>query len=175
MTDTANATTKDTISVLNDLISTCVDGVEGFRSAADAVKDSQAKMFLQSRVRTVATSEAELTEAVRRLGGNPVTHGHAVGSVHRGWINLKSAITGKNDDSILAEAIRGEEGAVDHYRGALKKTLPPDVRALVESQLRGVEENLEQVRELAVSARSGVSRESTSAAAPRSTDVPPTI
>jgi hypothetical protein len=35
-------TDKDTIAVLNDLIATCKDGVEGFKTAAGAVKSSAA-------------------------------------------------------------------------------------------------------------------------------------
>ena len=38
---------KDTIAVLNDLIATCKDGVEGFRAPADAVKSSTVKASIQ--------------------------------------------------------------------------------------------------------------------------------
>jgi uncharacterized protein (TIGR02284 family) len=175
MTNAASATTKETVSVLNDLISTCVDGVEGFRTAAGAVKNNEAKVLFQSRVRVIETSEAELKDAVRRLGGDPATHGHAVGSVHRGWMNIKSAVTGKNEEAILAEVIRGEEGAVEHYRAALKTTLPQDVRAMAEKQFRGAEENLDRVRNLAEGARTGSRGASESSAAPRSTDVRPKL
>lgn len=175
MTNAASATNEETVSVLNDLVSTCVDGVEGFRTATDAVKNNEAKVLFQSRVRVIETSEAELKDAVRRLGGDPAKHGHAVGSLHRGWVNIKSAVTGKNEEAILAEVIRGEEGAVEHYRDALKKALPQDVRAVVEKQFRGAKENLGRVRNLAESARTASRGVSESSTAPRSTDVRPKL
>jgi uncharacterized protein (TIGR02284 family) len=168
MSDRANTTAKETISVLNDLVSTCIDGVEGFRTAAGAVKNNEAKVLFQSRARAIETSDAELQDAVRHLGGDPATHGHAVGSVHRGWINIKSAVTGKSVTAILAETVRGEEGAVEHYRDALKKTLPPDVHAIVERQFRGAAENLERMRNLAESAQREPSGKSESATPPLS-------
>jgi uncharacterized protein (TIGR02284 family) len=175
MANTASATAKEAISVLNDLVSTCVDGVEGFRTAADAVKNNEAKVLFQSRVRVIETSEAELKDAVRQLGGDPAKHGHAEGSVHRGWINIKSAVTGKNEEAILAEVIRGEEGAVEHYRDALKKTLPQDLRAMVEKQFRGAEENLDRVRNLAEGAHTGSPGGSASSTSTRSTDIRPKV
>lgn len=172
MTNAASATTEETISVLNDLVSTCLDGVEGFRTAADAVKTNATKVLFQSRVRVIETSEAELKATVRRLGGDPATHGHAIGSLHRGWLNIKSAVTGKSEEAILAEVIRGEEGAVEHYRDALKKALPDDVRAMLEKQGQGAEMNLELVRNAADSARSGSLSASGSAPLTRPTDRP---
>jgi uncharacterized protein (TIGR02284 family) len=171
MTNAASATIEETVSVLNDLVSTCIDGVEGFRTAAEAVKNNETKMLFQSRVRVIETSQAELTAAVRRLGGDPATHGHIVGSLHRGWVDIKAMVTGKNEEAVLAEVIRGEEGAVEHYRDALKKALPQDVVAMVERQYQGAQENLERVRNLAESARTASRGASESSAAPRSTDV----
>jgi uncharacterized protein (TIGR02284 family) len=68
--------------------------------------------------------------------------------MHRGWINLKAAITGKNEEAIMAECERGEEHAAHVYEDALQKDLPLDTRSIVERQYRGVIENLERVRAL---------------------------
>ena len=62
---------KATVSVLNDLIETCEDGVNGFRTAAAAVKSAEAKALFTSRVRVIELAAAELQAEVRRLGGNP--------------------------------------------------------------------------------------------------------
>jgi uncharacterized protein (TIGR02284 family) len=136
------------IAILNDLIETCEDGATGFRTAADAIGNPEAKTMLAERARRIEQSKAELSELVRSLGGVPVDHGHAAAGLHRGWINLKSAITGKNDDAILAEVERGEENAVKHYREALDADLPPDVRMVVQAQARGAEMNLTRVSAL---------------------------
>ena len=70
------------------------------------------------------------------------------GAIHRGWINLKAAVTGKNEEAIINECERGEEHAAHVYEDALQKDLPLDTRAIVERQYRGVVENLERVRAL---------------------------
>lgn len=139
---------EDIISVLNDLIETCEDGVKGFRMAADAVTSREAKTVFNSRARLIEQAEAELKAEVRRLGGDPENRGSVSGALHRGWINLKSAITGKDDEAILAEAERGEDVAVKNYQDALKKDLPPEILAPVEGQYQGVLQNRERVRTL---------------------------
>lgn len=140
--------TKGTISTLNGLIETCEDGAKGFRTAADAVENSEAKALFLARVTTIEKAAAQLKTEVRRLGGDAEKGGSVAGAVHRGWIDLKAAITGKDEAAIVAECERGEDVAVKHYESALKKELPPDVRKLVESQYQGVLKNREQVRRL---------------------------
>ena len=137
------------ISVLNDLIETSKDGVNGFRAAADAVRSAEAKAVFLSRVQYIERAVAELQDAVRRLGGDPERTGSVAGALHRGWMGLKSAVTGRDDAAIVTECERGEEVAVKNYEDALKKDLPADVRALVEQQYRGAVQNLERVRALA--------------------------
>lgn len=138
----------DVISVLNDLIETCEDGVKGFRAAVDAVQSPRARAVFTTRIDYIERAESDLRAVVRRLGGNPEHHGSASGAMHRGWLNLKAAVTGKDDDAIIAECERGENAAVERYEDALKKDLPPDIRQLVDQQYRGTLQNRDRVREL---------------------------
>jgi uncharacterized protein (TIGR02284 family) len=146
MTDTAFS---DVITTLNDLIETCRDGINGFRTAADGVTSSIAKEVFLSRVHLIEKGLGDLDVAVQRLGGEPIEHGHPAASVHRAWINIKSAVMARDDNAIIDEVVRGEEVAVQHYRDALAKPLPADIRAMVEMQERGAELNLERSRALA--------------------------
>ena len=139
---------KAVVSVLNDLIETCKDGANGFRTAAAAVQHADAKALFTSRVPTIEGAAAELQAQVRRLGGDAETTGSVAAAVHRGWIGLKSAVTGKDDAAIITECERGEQLAVKNYEDALKKDLPAEVRAIVERQYRGAVQNLERVRAL---------------------------
>ncbi len=140
---------KAAISVLNDLIETCTDGVNGFRTAATAVKHADAKALFTSRVQVIESAKAELQAEVRRLGGNPETGGSVAAKIHRGWIDLKAAVTGQDDAAIITECERGEQVAVKNYEDARKKNLPTGVLALVERQYQGTIQNLERVRSLA--------------------------
>jgi uncharacterized protein (TIGR02284 family) len=135
-------------AILNDLIATCDDGAVGFRTAADAVSSGEARTMLAERARRIEMSKGELADLVRKHGEVPDEHGHAMAGLHRGWIQLKSTVTGHSDDAILAEVERGEETAVKHYRHALDAELPADVRMVVEAQARGAEMNLTRVQSL---------------------------
>ena len=139
---------EDVVSILNDLSQTCEDGEKGFKEAAKGLQDAEIRaLFLQlgEEREELAT---ELQEEVSRLGGKAEETGTVAGSVHRGWINLKSAITGKNDAAIIAEAERGEDIAKNNYEKALKANLPPDTRQLVENQYERVCASHDQVRDL---------------------------
>jgi len=90
----------------------------------------------------------QLQEAVRRMGGDPETSGSVAGALHRGWINLKAAVTARNDGQIVAECERGEDVAKHDYEKAVSKTLPSEVQSLVESQYAQVKKAHDQVRSL---------------------------
>jgi uncharacterized protein (TIGR02284 family) len=139
---------KAVVSVLNDLIETCKDGVDGFRSAAAAVQHAGAKTLFESRVPAIELAATELQAAVKRLGGEAETTGSTAAAVHRGWIGLKAAVTGRSDAAITTECERGEQLAASHYEKALKASLPADVHALVERQYAGAVKNLERIRAL---------------------------
>jgi uncharacterized protein (TIGR02284 family) len=138
----------DVISTLNDLIETCKDGEEGFRTCAEDISDPQLKTLFMDRAQSCASSANELQEFVISLGGDPETRSSLSGTLHRRWVDLKSAITGKDDEAILNECERGEDVAVKSYRNALEKDLPPDIRSVVERQYNGVLRNHDQVKSL---------------------------
>jgi uncharacterized protein (TIGR02284 family) len=136
------------VSTLNNLIETLKDGEQGFRTAADGLKDPQTKSLFQQYSRERGQMAQELQSEVRRLGGDPETSGSVSGSAHRGWMNMKSAITGKDDASIIAEAERGEDVAKKAYEEASRADLPPTARPNVQQQAMRVREAHDRVRAL---------------------------
>lgn len=140
--------TNDFTSWMNDLIETCKDGEKGFREAADGVKNNSMRTVLNEYARQRAQFASELQNKVQKLGGDPATSGSASGALHRGWINLKSALTGKDDHAILAECERGEDAAVQNYQKVLSEDLPSDLRSVIEAQYRQVLEAHSRIRSL---------------------------
>jgi uncharacterized protein (TIGR02284 family) len=130
--------TNDFTSWLNDLIETCKDGEQGFREAAEGVRDPALRQIFTEYARQRTQFASELQNQVRRLGDEPATSGSASASLHRGWMNLKSALTGKDDHAILAECERGEDSAVKNYQKVLEEDLPSDLRKIVEEQYRQI-------------------------------------
>jgi uncharacterized protein (TIGR02284 family) len=138
----------DVISSLNRLIETCKDGEEGFRTCAEDIGDPQVKLQFANRSQECAQAASELQELVYSLGGKPETGSSLSGTLHRRWVDIKSAITGKDDEAILSECERGEDVAVRSYSKALEKDLPLNVRSVVARQYDGVLRNHDQVKSL---------------------------
>jgi uncharacterized protein (TIGR02284 family) len=139
---------NDHISTLNSLIETCKDGEQGFRTAAEGLKDPQIKAKFQTYSRERGDMARELQAEVRKLGGDPEKSGSMSGSLHRGWMDIKSAVTGKDDYAILAEAERGEDVAKEHYEKALKAALPGTAATIVQTQAAKVRQVHDEVRNL---------------------------
>ena len=109
--------TSEFIDVINDLIETCKDGEKGFREAAEALQNSSITTLFLEFAQQRAQYASELQARVAKLGETPETAGSAAGAMHRGWINLKSAISGKNDKAIIDEAeTPGEDIAVQAWQ-----------------------------------------------------------
>ena len=139
---------KDAASVLNDLIETSRDGEKGFTRAREETTDPELEtLFRQSALRCHKAAH-QLQECVVSLGGKPETRGSALGAVHRGWLDLKASVTGRDNKALLEECERGEDVAKARYADALKNELPPEVHALVEKQYQGVMENHDKVKAL---------------------------
>ena len=147
---------KESISVLNNLIETCKDGQEGFKTCAEDVKHPELKVVFSRHSSECATAAAELQSAVRALGGDPETHTSVTGDLHRRWVDLKSLVTGKDEKAILNEAERGEDHALKAYKEAIEKINKHNlvgIRDLVERQYHGVQRNHDQVKALRNQAR----------------------
>ncbi len=142
------ADNDNVISTLNNLIETCKDGQEGFQQAAEGVKNSELKTLFGTYSQQRAQFAGELQTEVRRLGGDPEKTSSTAGALHRGWINIKSAITGQDESAIISECERGEDSAKSNYEEALKSDLPANIRAVVERQFTEIKAAHDRIRSL---------------------------
>ena len=80
---------KEIISTINNLIETLKDGQEGFKQAAEGVKDPQLKSLFNEYSQQRSRFATELQSQARSLGEpQPETSSTAAGALHRAWINL---------------------------------------------------------------------------------------
>lgn len=139
--------TKEAISTLNGLIETLKDGQEGFRQAADAIKDAQTKSTLNGFSLQRSKFAGELQNQVIQLGeSDPETSSSTAGAMHRAWINIKSAISSQDDHAILAECERGEDSAVAEYKKAMAKDLSSAVRDVISRQYTDIKAAHDKVK-----------------------------
>jgi uncharacterized protein (TIGR02284 family) len=144
-----STTTRSIASVLNSLIETCKDGQEGFRAAAENVKSADFKSLFSELSMQRQQFTAELQTLVRSLAEDTEKTGSIAGALHRGWIDLKAALTSGDEHAILSECERGEDSAVAEYRDALEHDdLPANVRSVIRQQYMGVQAAHDRVRDL---------------------------
>lgn len=144
---------EDVISTLNNLIATCKDGQNGFQEAAEGVERSDLKSLFYECAQQRAQFTGELQSLVRELGGDPENTGSVAAALHRGWIDIKSAVTGRDETAILNECERGEDVAVNNYKKALDETLPANVNSVVQNQYNTVKTTHDKIRDLRDTAR----------------------
>ena len=142
------ASNDEAISTLNNLIETCKDGQNGFQTAADGVKNTELKTLFSTYAQQHAKFAGDLQSEVRRLGGDPEKSGSVAATLHRGWINIKSTVTGEDESAVLAECERGEDSAVSNYQDALAANLPANVRDVVQRQFTQIKEAHDRIRSL---------------------------
>ena len=147
--DTHNTVDNDAvISTLNGLIETCKDGQLGFQQSSEGVERSDLKSFFSECSLQRSQFAGELQTLVQTLGGDPENSGSVAGSLHRGWINIKAAVTGKDEGAILNECERGEDVAKNAYKEALEGFLPDYMREVVQKQYQGVSAAHDRVKAL---------------------------
>ena len=141
--------TDNIISTLNNLIETCKDGQNGFQTAADGVKNNDLKTLFHTYSQQRAAFAGELQNEVRRLGGDPEKTGSLAASLHRGWMDIKAAVTGEDEAAVISECERGEDSAVRNYKDALaEQNLPADIRSILERQFTQIKEAHDRIRSL---------------------------
>lgn len=143
-----HADTGDTVT-LNTLIGTLIDSVNGYqKAAADTTNTRFAEMF-NARAQERQAAVGQLQAAVARMGGNPEDDGTTAGAIHRGWINLKEAVLGRDDEAIVNSVESGEDYLKGKFEAALKNVdLPADARAAVEQAWTSVKAGHDQMSQL---------------------------
>jgi uncharacterized protein (TIGR02284 family) len=134
--------------VLEHLVEVCRDGERGFRTAAQYVHTPQLQELFAELAEQRQTFVRDLEPHLNRLGGSTLSSGTRAASIHRGWMNVKAHVPGHQDQTIVAEAERGEHAAIKAYDDALNGMLPPTVIGLVEAQLAQMRFSQQRIREI---------------------------
>lgn len=100
---------------LNHLVEINKDSEEGFLNAAKNIKNSELESQFTEYARQHARLAVELEREIAKLGGNPPEHGTTGGAVHRGWMDLKSALTGNSARAILSSCESAEDSVLAAY------------------------------------------------------------
>src|SRR6266849_3017852 len=133
--------TKDeTIDHLNQLIHVCKDGEQGYHTAAGHVSNSQMETVFSEYAKERGQFVRQLQAEVERLGGTAADSGTLTAAMHRGWIDLKSALSGGDAGAIVAACETGEDAAQAAFERVVDSDVTGETRSLVEKQFRKIEE-----------------------------------
>lgn len=132
------ANTKD-VSVLNTLIATLLDSVDGFQKSAGDIDNQALADRFNARARERQAAVSKLQAAVAAAGGNPEDDGTLLAGAHRAFQSLKEAVMSRDDKAIVSEIERGEDYLKNKFEMALAEAdLSPGARAAIDDAWQSV-------------------------------------
>lgn len=142
-------THKETVNVLQGIIEKNYDAEKGYKKAMKDAKNPALKGFLQEQAAQRSRFATAIDQKLRQLGETPKESGSVTGTLHRAWIDIKSSVSGNEDEAVLEEVIRGEKASVDEYQDVLEnKHLLPDIAHELRTQLTDIQGTLNRVKRL---------------------------
>ena len=140
---------QDQINALNELIETTIDSVTGYEDSAQNIDNERLRQIFRERADERQQVVQQLREEVRRLGGDPEEGGTFLGKTHQRMEDLKAAITGRDEKSIINEVERGEDYLKAKWEAILDKgDLTGESRAIVERGFQSVRSGHDQMSQL---------------------------
>ena len=138
----------DTVT-LNSLIKTTIDSINGYQESAQAVESDQFRQLFLELAQDRQQALPQLQAEVARLGGNPEDDGSVLAAAHRTFVDLKSAITGRDDKAVINEVERGEDHIKEKFEAALNEAgLSAETRQVVSQAYESVRRGHDRVRDL---------------------------
>lgn len=140
---------SEAISTLNTLIATTIDSVTGYEDSAKNVDNERFREIFRQRASERQEVVGQLRNEVRRLGGNPEDDGSFLGKAHQRFEDLKAAVTGRDEKSIINEVERGEDYLKEKWQAALQSgDLHGETHDLIERCYQSVKSGHDQMSQL---------------------------
>ena len=124
-------------------------GEKGYAVVAANAKNRALKILFQSYSQQRRQFKDEIFREIQRLGGETRPGSSILGMIHRGRIDIFATLTigDENVEKVLFKELRlGERVALKAYERTLKRDLPAETRALIESQYQEVRKIVDQIR-----------------------------
>ena len=133
------------ITVLNSLTKTTLDSMKGYADACEESDGTYREMFdSMSRERSQVASKLQAQVAV--LGGDPEDDSSFTAAAHRTFMDLRAAISGREEEQIIKEVERGEDHIKNKYEEALKDgDLTVETRQVIEQGYESVRKGHDRV------------------------------
>ena len=143
---------EEIVEDLNDLVKINNDRIMGYEKAIEDNDDAQLDDLFRHYIVQSQKFRSQLAEHIVRIDGTAVTDATSTdvsSKIHRAWIDIKSAVTGKDRDTVLSSVEFGENAAVEAYQDAIEKDhIPAYIKEDLTSQLSDLKTAQEKVKAL---------------------------
>jgi uncharacterized protein (TIGR02284 family) len=141
------ATSKETVTLINELIVINHDRIEGYERAAKETEDPQLKSLFTHMADESRQFKNELVREVVNQGGSPAEGTTTSGKVYRAWMDIKAALSGKNRHAIIASCEFGEDAALETYEDVLKSdNLVNECRNMITRQKSSLQKSHDKIK-----------------------------
>jgi uncharacterized protein (TIGR02284 family) len=136
-------------STLETLTTTVIDSINGYEDAAKNTENQQFAQIFRERANERQRVVEDLRSEIRRLGGEPPNDGSFMGKTHQTWLDLKAAVTGRDDKRIINSVEAGEDYLKEKFETALQSgDLSGETRQAVERAYQSVRSGHDQISQL---------------------------
>ena len=108
------------VHVLNSLIETTIDSVDGYERAAREAKNPEFRRIFEERAFERRRVIDDLRQEVTRMGGEVEDDGSMLAKAHRSFLKLRDAVAGGDDKQVIDEVERGEDFIKNKYEMAMR-------------------------------------------------------
>ena len=141
--------TDTEVGTLQTLTTTLIDSINGYEDAAQNSENSRFQQIFHERAGERRQVADNLKSEIRRLGGDPPDDGFFMGKTHQAWLDLKAAITGRDDKAIINSVEAGEDYLKEKFETALSSdALRGEARQAVEQAYQSVRQGHDQISQL---------------------------
>ena len=145
---------EDIVDDLNELVKINNDRIQGYLKAVEDTEDSQLDHLFNEMIVQSQNFRSQLADHIVRIDGTAVsefTSTDVSSKIHRAWIDIKSAVTGKDRDTVLSSVTFGESAAVEAYESAIENDkLPAYIKEDLTkqlSELKAAREKMDALKE----------------------------
>ena len=136
------------IHVLNSLIETTIDSVDGYREAARETDKATYRTLFEARSFERQQVTADLQGAVRTLGGEPEDDGTILAKAHRAFLDVKHALL-RDEQAVVNSVETGEDFIKGKFEAALEDSaVSATTRETIRRAWTTVKDGHDQMRDL---------------------------
>jgi uncharacterized protein (TIGR02284 family) len=146
-------TTQEMGTALNHAIQACRNSQQGFEAAAKGIKDPSLQAEFLQYVQQRRSFIDELQSLVAELDELPREAGTFGGAMHRGWMQIREAMSTNDRYALLAECERGEDWTLDAYREVIASDLTSRASLILNDQCQQIQRVHDRIRALREVAR----------------------